>query len=118
MKAIRAINYIVLIIPIILGLIGIQDEEFLIMAALSTMVTGAAQVIIALIMILGKHRNPLLFSYFAIVAVFFLIWGFIGNYEFYIFVIPVMLALYFTYIVYIQMKLEKQKPSIEIRGNE
>jgi len=118
MNAIRAINYIVLFAPIILGLIGLQDEEVLIFAALSTMVTGAAQVIMALIMLLGKHRNPLLFSYFAIVAMFFLIWGFIGNYEFYIFAIPVMLALYFTYIVYVQIKLEKQRPTIEIPGTE
>jgi len=118
MKAIRAINYIVLITPILLGLIGLQDEDFLIFAALSVMVTGAAQVIMALIMLLGKHQNPLLFSYFAIVGLFFLIWWLGGDYDLYIFAVPVMLALYFTYIVYAQMKLEKPKPEIEIPVNE
>lgn len=107
MKVIRAINYIVLIAPLLLALIGTADEDFLIFAALSTMVTGAAQVIMALIMLFSKPKNPLLYSYFAITVLFFAIWGFTGTYDMYIFAIPAMLALFFTYIIFAQIKDEK-----------
>jgi hypothetical protein len=107
MKVIRAINYIVLIAPLLLVLIGTADDAFLIFAALSTMVTGAAQVIMALVMLFSKPKNPLLYSYFAITILFFAIWGFTGSYDMYIFATPAMLALFFTYIIYAQIKDEK-----------
>ena len=107
MKVIRAINIIVLIVPLLLALIGTANEDFLIFAALATMVTGAAQVIMALIMLFSKPKNILLNSYFAITILFFIIWWVTNAFDVYIFIIPAMLALFFTYIIYAQIKDEK-----------
>ena len=108
MKAASIINFIVVIAPILFGLLGLTDEEYLIHAALASIVTGAVQVIIALFM-LSKHSSNLLYIYFAITGLFFILWEFLGT-NFYIFALPPALALYLTYIIYIERQKEKALP--------
>jgi len=98
MKVITIINYIALAIPILFGLAGLNDEEFFIHALLFTALTGAIQVILALIM-LFKYPSNLLYIYSGITVFFFLLWMALGSDQFYIFALPPALALLLTYII-------------------
>lgn len=104
MKIRSIINYFALVMPLLLGLAGfaLQDDDIYIYALLSTAITGAIQVIIALTM-LPKHSSNLLYTYLAITAMFFIIWNFTRE-DFYIFAIPPALAILLTYIIYIEGK--------------
>lgn len=107
MKIRSIINYFALVMPLLLGLIGFlaTDDDFYICALLSTAATGAIQVIIALTM-LPKHSSNLLYTYLSITAMFFIIWNFTRE-DFYIFAIPPALAIFLTYIIYVEGKKEK-----------
>ena len=110
MKIRSTINYIALALPLFLALIGLADQDFFIYALLSTAVTGAIQVIIALTM-LPKHSSNLLYGYLLMTALFFVTWYFTGE-QFYIFAIPPILAFFLTYIIYIECKKETETPEI------
>jgi len=105
MKIRSIINYIALVIPLVLAIIGLQDEQFYMYALLFTAVTGAVQVLIALTM-LPNHHSSLLYIYFTVTALFFLVWYFFGE-VFGIFAIPPALAIFLTYLIYIESRKEK-----------
>lgn len=105
MKVRSIINYIALVIPLVLAIIGLQDEQFYIYALLSTAVTDAVQVLVALTM-LPNHHNSLLYIYFTVTALFFLVWYFFGE-VFGIFAVPPVLAIFLTYIIYTKRKGER-----------
>jgi len=106
MKIRSIINYIALAIPFILGLAGLafSDDDIYIIALVSTALTGAIQVIIALTM-LPKHSSNLLYSYLALTALFFAVWYIVGE-EIGLVAIPPALAIFLTYIIYVEGKKE------------
>jgi len=106
MKIRSIINYIVLVIPLFLAIIGLQDEQFYIYALSFTAVTGGIQVLLALTM-LFKYPGNLLYIYFGVTVFFFLIWMVLGSDHSYIFALPPALALFLTYIIFIESQKEK-----------
>ena len=105
MKIRSIINYLALALPAVLALIGLGDEQFYMYALLSTAVTGGIQVLLALTM-LPNHRSSLLYIYLSITALFFTVWYFVSN-ETGIFAVPPALAIFLTYIIYVERKKEK-----------
>jgi len=106
MKIRSIINYIALAIPFLLGLAGLvlKDDDIYIYALLSTAVTGAIQVIIALTM-LPRHNSNLLYTYLSITALFFALWYILGE-EYGLIAMPPALAIFLTYIIYVEGKKE------------
>lgn len=106
MKILIAINYIVLIVPLLFALGGFADEDNFFYALMSTAVTGAVQVIIAVITLFLRPKSELLYIYFAITTLFFLLWAadFAGNA---IFCLPPMLAIYLTIVLHILSRKPK-----------
>lgn len=100
MKTRSIINYVALVIPFILGLVGYvtHDDDYYFYALFSTAGTGAIQVIIALSM-LSKYGSDLLNIYLVITVVFFISWYLLGE-EFGLIAIPPALAIFLTYIIY------------------
>jgi len=107
MKIRSIINYFALVMPLLLGLAGFvsKDDDIYIYALLSTAATGAIQVLIALTM-LPNHSSNLLYTYLSVTAIFFILWKLLGD-NFYIFSIPPALAIFLTYIIYVEGKKEK-----------
>ena len=105
MKIRSIINYLALALPLVLAIIGLLDEQFYMYALLSTAVTGGIQVLLALTM-LPNHRSSLLYIYLCITALFFTVWYFVSN-ETGIFAVPPALAIFLTYIIYIESRKEK-----------
>jgi len=104
MKIRSIINYLALALPAVLALIGLGDEQFYMYALLSTAVTGGIQVLLALTM-LPNHNSSLLYSYLTITALFFIVWYFVNSEA--IFAVPPALAIFLTYIIYVERKKEK-----------
>ena len=104
MKIRSIINYIALAIPLVLAMIGLQDEQFYMYALLFTAVTGGIQVLIALTM-LPNHSSNLLYIYLTITALFFIVWYFVNSEA--IFAIPPALAIFLTYIIYSEHRKER-----------
>jgi len=97
MKMLLKLNFIALGIPIVLGIISFMY------GLVSTMLTGAIQVLIAIIMLVMNCRNIHLYIYLATTLLFFLLWLVFaaGNW---IFALPPALAIYLTYIVTTEYK--------------
>ena len=99
MKFLVGLNLFAIGLPLVLALLSIKDGDFLQEALLSTMVTGALQVIIALILLVRNTNDKRLYFYFGITITFFIVWlGFNIN-EDPLFAVPPALALFLTYIV-------------------
>jgi len=99
MKFLAGLNFFAIGLPLVLALLSIKDGDFLQEALLSTMVTGALQVIIAMILLALNPKDFRLYGYFAVTILFFILWlGFNIN-EDWLFTIPAILALFLTYIV-------------------
>lgn len=99
MKFLVGLNYFAIGVPILLALASIKDDDFWQEALVSTMLTGALQVLIALILFLRNPNDKRLYIYFAITTVFFILWlGFEINDDI-LFSLPPALALFLTYIV-------------------
>ncbi len=101
MKTLHYVNAFALGLPLLLGLIGFADNYLLFFAPLSTMVTGFLQVLVALILLFWIPKNIHIYIYFFFTILFFVLWLGFGI-EYWLFVLPPLLAFYFTYILYNQ----------------
>jgi len=98
MKTLLRLNFFALGLPFALALLAIFNINLLILPLLSTIVTGGLQVLIALILLFKNPVNIHLCVYFVFTILFFILWlGF--NIEYWLFALPPLLAIYFTYIV-------------------
>jgi len=101
MKTLKYVNAFALGLPLILVLIGFADNDLWFFALLSTMVTGFLQVLVALILLFWIPRSIHLYIYFFFTILFFVLWlGF--EIEYWLFVLPALLAIYLTYILFNQ----------------
>jgi hypothetical protein len=106
MNNLQKLNTIAISIPFIIALFAIFETGFLLLALLSTMITGLLQIIIAFI-ILYQNINKHIISYLLLVVIFFLLVYIYSNYIFeyeminYIWIIPILLCMYLTYIVHL-----------------
>ncbi len=108
MNNLQKLNTIAISTPIIIALFAIFETGFLLLALLSTMITGLIQIIIAFIIFFqSRNRNKHIITYLSIVIIFFgLVYNF-SNYIFeyeminYIWILPVFLCMYLTYIVHL-----------------
>lgn len=99
MKKLFNLNIFALCLPFIVACFSVIDESFMILAIMSTMITGFIQVCIALILIykIGATRD--LSIYLFITITFFALWWLFP--EFYaIWILPPALLIYLTIIVY------------------
>lgn len=98
MKNLLRLNFFAIGLPFALALLGIINVNLLIFAILSTMVTGGLQFLIALILLLVNPKNVHLYIYLALTILFFTLWM-VFHIENWLFLVPVVLAVYLTYIV-------------------
>lgn len=98
MKNLLRLNIFAVGLPFVLAFLGIIDVNLLFLAYLSTMITGALQVFVALILLLVNPKNIHLYIYFALTILFFTLW-LVFHIENWLFLLPVVLAIYLTYIV-------------------
>uniref|UniRef100_UPI00404A0A5D hypothetical protein n=1 Tax=Gelidibacter sp. TaxID=2018083 RepID=UPI00404A0A5D len=111
MKNIYRLNLVVVGIPIVFSLFGLINTDFIFYALLSTMLTGFVQAIIGLKMLIDEPKDKKLQLYIKSVLIFFLLWFIIGNsniisheIDYLIAVIPILLAIFLTYIIYKKTK--------------
>lgn len=99
MNALQKINLIGLSIPFIVYLIGfVIREDLIVLALLSTMLTGLIQLVIGLKLLENYSRHPLLQLYFVVVLLFFILW--FTTYWDFLWVLPAALAIYMTCILH------------------
>lgn len=111
MKQTHHFNLFIVGLPIILGLLGLINEMFLFYSLLSTILTGLVQVIFGINMLIEEPRNKKLQLYIGSVTIYFLIWYLIADNNFdneeiyyFLFSIPILLAIFLTYIIYKKTK--------------
>lgn len=109
MKALNTMNYFMMGIPLGLILTGLVCEETLLYYGLwFTLLTGAFQVVVGIGMFIDsfcKHRFILI--YLVAVAIFFLL--LFNTYWKWLAIIPPILAIYMTIILFIETKKEKNE---------
>ena len=111
MKILKHINTIAIIIPFILLLIATIEEIFIYIAAYSTMLTGLIQVLLGLFLLYKHPKNKHLRIYIIAVILFFLLWfinaqiNYLNIITFILFPIPLILATYFSLIIYKKLYL-------------
>ena len=77
---------------------------FLLLGGYGLAVTGFLQVIAALLFLITFPKNKLIYIYFAIVLLFFIIWD--KHTMDWLFIIPISLIFFLTYIIYNQKENE------------
>lgn len=115
MKAIKIINTIAVGTPFVLFLIDlvIQDGAFSMFALLSTMFTGFVQVILGIILAIKLHNNIYFKIYLiGVVGYFFLAYladefNLSHGFSYFMFVIPLLLAIYLSILIYNQQNQNK-----------
>ncbi|RZK09175.1 MAG: hypothetical protein EOO46_13775 [Flavobacterium sp.] len=115
MKTITYINRFAISLPIILALIGIIINDsagnYFGYALFSTMLTGFLQVMLGLTLLFRKPNNKPLIIYLSAVGLFFLLWYLNANFidsdalTYCLFIVPPILALYLSLIIYKKEKL-------------
>ena len=111
MKTIKYLNTIAIGIPLILTILSIIDNGLIILAVYSTMITGAIQVLLGLIILINELRNKYVLLYFSVVIIFFALWYFNVKIiysdliTFTLFPIPLLLAIYLSVLIYKKEKL-------------
>lgn len=98
MTARQVINLIGVGTPFLIAAFTVFDSSMLIVALLSTMVTGFIQVSIGLSLLLNHHKNGHLQAYFLFCILFFSLW-YATDWE-WIWAMPPSLALYMTVILH------------------
>ncbi len=98
MKAIKTLNTIALCIPLFIALFAIFERGLLVLALLSTMVTGLIQIILAFKYWQENPKNVFIKIYFFIVTVFFFFLCFFD--QGWIWYLPPMLCLYLSLLIY------------------
>lgn len=109
MKTLKYINVFALGLPFLLGLIGFADNDIWFWALLSTMITGFLQILVALLLLFWIPRSIHLYIYFFFTMLFFVLWIGFGI-EYWLFVLPALLAFYLTFILYNNKKVEHYEP--------
>jgi hypothetical protein len=84
----------------IVEIINIAALMFLLFGAYGLALTGALQVLAAILFVLIFPKNKLIYIYFGLVITFFLIWN-KQNFD-WILLFPVALIFFLTYIIYNQ----------------
>ncbi len=88
-------------VPFILAkIINIIALCFLILGPYGIMFTGIFQVIAAILFLISKPKNNLIYLYFTLVLLFFIIWD--GHTMNWLFVIPIALVIFLSYIIHKQ----------------
>ena len=86
----------------IIEIINIVALMFLLLGAYGLAVTGALQALAAILFVLIFPKNKLIYIYFGLVITFFLTWN-RQNFD-WIFLLPISLVFFLTYIIYNQKK--------------
>lgn len=84
----------------IIKTINIIALLFMLLGGYGLAITGFLQVFAAILFLITFPKNKLIYIYFAIVILFFLIWD--GHSMNWLFVIPIALIIFLTYIIYNQ----------------
>ncbi|MBO9585854.1 MAG: hypothetical protein J7574_16945 [Flavobacterium sp.] len=107
MKAIKKINTFAIALPIVLLVSSLLlGEGAILLALLSTMVTGFIQFSIGVKMLVDNPRNRSMQTYMIGVAFFFGLWflnnliGYNNSLTYVLFPIPLILAIYLSIIIY------------------
>ncbi|MEE1896744.1 hypothetical protein V1389_00255 [Flavobacterium rakeshii] len=107
MKYIYRINIFAVTLPFAIATLGVFNQDFLIFALLSTMVTGGLQVLLAIISFYKNPKEVHLYIYSTLTILFFLLWKLYPNNEA-IFFLPPALAIYHFNIIRTLYKREKK----------
>lgn len=86
----------------VIKVINIIALFFLLLGAYGLAVTGFLQVIAALFFLVTYPKNKLIYIYFSFVILFFIIWD--RHTMDWLFIIPIGLIFFLTYIIYNQKK--------------
>lgn len=109
MKNIQRLNLFAISLPIILLFLNIVIDGFYLLAAVSLIITGLIQIVLALCLYGDCNNNRHLKLYFILVAVFFILW--FVTYEVYLIILPISLAFYFTYILHCTLIIKNHENS-------
>lgn len=111
MKLIHRFNLFAIGLPILLGIVGTIFNYLLIAALLSTMLTGLIQVILGIYLLFTYPKDTNLKIYLGTVIAYFIFWTIVGNshldinnFIFVFAIIPVVLAIYLTAIIFKKLK--------------
>jgi len=112
MKAIKQFNAFAVGLPFAIAITyPLFKEGALMLALLSTMLTGFIQVVLALCMLYDEPNDRKLQGYIAATIIFFTLWYINAQIEYYdpltltLFGIPAVLAFYLTYVIHQKDKL-------------
>ncbi|MES2574651.1 MAG: hypothetical protein V4572_06895 [Bacteroidota bacterium] len=86
----------------IIEIINISALLFLLAGGYGLAITGALQVFAAILFLIIFPKNTLIYIYFTLVTVFFLIWN--GDTLDWLFLLPIALVFFLTFIIYNQKK--------------
>lgn len=109
MKAIIYFNYFFVGFPLALGCLGLIDGKFLFYGLLFTILTGAFQVVTGIGLFLKNPHEILIQIYLLTVIIYFMFWFFVNNsilgvlFEYVLFGIPILLAIFFTVILHFKL---------------
>ncbi|MCH4829162.1 hypothetical protein [Flavobacterium columnare] len=82
-------------------IINIIALLFLVLGGYGLAITGFSQVLAATLYLIAFPKNKLIYSYFALVIIFFAFWDRTFNW---FFTLPILLIFYLTYIIHFQKK--------------
>ena len=111
MKTIKYLNTIAIGLPLVLTILSIIDISLIILAIYSTMITGAIQLLLGLIILTKEPHNKYIITYFFVVITFFSLWYFNAKIiysdilTFTLFPIPLLLAIYISILIYKKEKI-------------
>lgn len=112
MKAIKQFNAFAVGLPFAIAITyPLFKEGALMLALVSTMLTGFIQVVLALCMLYDEPNDRKLQGYIAATIIFFTLWYINAQIEYYdpltltLFGIPAVLAFYLTYVIHQKDKL-------------
>lgn len=98
MKAIKNLNIIALSIPLFISLFALFENGLFVLALLSTMITGAIQILLAIKYWQEHPKNVLIKIYFLGVTLFFLLlYFYVTNW---IWCLPPLLCIYLSVLIH------------------
>ena len=114
MKTIKILNSIAIVIPLVLFLLMLFNQECLFYGMFSLILTGIIQTILALILWIKDMKNKFLMAYFAVSILFFLSFLFIDDlnlddvFSVTFWIIPAFLAVYLSVLIYQKNTLSEE----------
>jgi hypothetical protein len=98
MKAIKNLNIIALSIPLFISLFALFEKGIFVLALLSTMITGAIQILLAIKYWQEHPKNVLIKIYFlGVTLFFFLLYFYATNW---IWCLPPLLCIYLSFLIH------------------